>query len=58
MMVTMELMMKERNMFLWRETLWQLRLLEDAANRQEIMFTSFVHRRVQMNWWRVSLVIF
>ena len=28
-MVTMELKMKERNMFLWREILWQLRLLEE-----------------------------
>lgn len=32
MMVTMELMMKERNIFLWREILWQLRLLEGTTS--------------------------
>lgn len=56
MMVTTELMMKERNMFLWRETLWQLRLLEETANRQEKIFPSFVYYSVQMTWWTVSLV--
>ena len=33
--VTMELKMKERNMFLWREILWQLRLLEETNRQRE-----------------------
>lgn len=35
MMVMMELMMKERNMFLWREILWQLRLLEETTDNRK-----------------------
>lgn len=33
MMVTMELKMNERNVFLWREILWQLRLLGGGAGK-------------------------
>lgn len=44
MMVTMELMMKERNIFLWREILWQLRLLEGTIEKERNL-RSLVHYR-------------
>lgn len=34
--VTMEFKMKERNVFLWREILWQLRLLKERNRKREV----------------------
>lgn len=49
MMVTMELMMKERNIFLWREILWQLRLLEGTTEKERNL-RSLVHYRCSKEW--------
>lgn len=49
MMVTIELMMKERNIFLWREILWQLRLLEGTTEKERNL-RSLVHYRCSKEW--------
>lgn len=49
MMVRMEFMMKERNIFLWREILWQLRLLEGASEKERNLW-SLVHYSCSKEW--------